>query len=487
MPSALVIRSNSSLHHTYAPYPTAETTQDYWEASYSAVTYAEAGTNPNGPFAAQDETNHSAYATRPYYQSPPTDHQIVPTLSQDVQPTNYDMAFPSQSAATNFDNHSGIEDVHYFGSSNFAYHQSEQVSHYPAFTSSTQALSHRHSESHSSSPSSAYTTQPTQYSEEFTQTIQCNDEYQRDAVPFGSSPTRIQVYPDDTRFYTSPPYPIHDEHPSAYGFASRDETSIYQTTGQHNNGYPHLEDGLNHQTSFSPPTGPTLALNTSPTDESHRDHSLSPTPYESTYGLPQESSNPVGFEPNEPASTMRDSSPPSETDSRELIIHQLSDGTDVQYQQSEQQEAADQVSRRTRSKSASVSSRWRKPDPSEESEDDSESAASPTTNAEEPAHDTKRLASLLHQVRMLGGDPMQAWDSASEGEDLDLKTARLLIASLQRDLRESREKVIEVQADLHRLRQTVENTSRSQHLITNTSGRAPLSAAPKIIYMRRRK
>ncbi|QRV76310.1 hypothetical protein RhiJN_04325 [Ceratobasidium sp. AG-Ba] len=344
------------------------------------------------------------------------------------------MAFPSQSAATDFDNHSGIEDVHYFGSSNLPYHQSEQVSHYPAPTSSTQALSH-----------------------EFTQTIQCNDEYQRDAVPFGSTPTRIHVHPDDTRFHTSPPpYPIHDEHPSASDFASRDETSIYQTTGQHNNGYPHLEDGLNHQTSFSPPTGPTLALTTSPIDESHRDHSVSPTPYESTYGLPQDSSNPVGFESNKPASTIRDSSPPSETDSREPIIHQLSDGTDVQYQQSEQQEAADQVSRRTRSKSASVSSRWRKPDPSEESEDDSESTASPATNAEEPtsrykaAYERVKLqrnfyegavASLLHQVRMLGGDPMQAWDSASEGEDLDLKTAR-------RDLRESREKVIEAQADV---------------------------------------
>lgn len=78
-------------------------------------------------------------------------------------------------------------------------------------------------------------------------------------------------------------------------------------------------------------------------------------------------------------------------------------------------------------------------------------------------------SSLLHQVRMLGGDPMQASKRASKGENLDPKKARvsdppqlhasaklisiivqLVIASLQQALENSREKLIETQTEVRR-------------------------------------
>lgn len=103
----------------------------------------------------------------------------------------------------------------------------------------------------------------------------------------------------------------------------------------------------------------------------------------------------------------------------------------------------------------------------------------------------RAASSLLHQVRMMGGDPMQASSQASKGEDLDPKKARILIASLQRELDNSRGKLIETQTQLHALRQSCDESSRSfargfggdyYPEAEDDHDNVPLSAAPTTIY-----
>ncbi|KDN43476.1 hypothetical protein RSAG8_06065, partial [Rhizoctonia solani AG-8 WAC10335] len=60
----------------------------------------------------------------------------------------------------------------------------------------------------------------------------------------------------------------------------------------------------------------------------------------------------------------------------------------------------------------------------------------------------RATSSLVHQVNVLGGDPMQASRRASKGEDLDPKRARILVASLQHELETLRNKLIQTQKEV---------------------------------------
>ncbi|CUA73898.1 hypothetical protein RSOLAG22IIIB_01419 [Rhizoctonia solani] len=106
----------------------------------------------------------------------------------------------------------------------------------------------------------------------------------------------------------------------------------------------------------------------------------------------------------------------------------------------------------------------------------------------------RATSSLVHQVNMLGGDPMQASKRASKGEDLDPKGARILVASLQHELEILRNKLIQTQKELHSIRQSCDDSSRSLRRRVNSGNfsrdeddKAPLSAAPVTVYTHSRR
>ncbi|CAE6434102.1 unnamed protein product [Rhizoctonia solani] len=106
----------------------------------------------------------------------------------------------------------------------------------------------------------------------------------------------------------------------------------------------------------------------------------------------------------------------------------------------------------------------------------------------------RATSSLVHQVNVLGGDPMQASRRASKGEDLDPKRARILVASLQHELETLRNKLIQTQKELHSIRQSCDDSSHSLRRRVNSGNfpreegdKAPLSAAPVTVYTRSRK
>ncbi|KAF8609450.1 hypothetical protein BDV93DRAFT_518267 [Ceratobasidium sp. AG-I] len=182
--------------------------------------------------------------------------------------------------------------------------------------------------------------------------------------------------------------------------------------------------------------------------------------------------------------------------SAESVRRRLNIMYDTQRQHSEQSHRNHTLRKELAKKSAS---RRRKSNQSDESELDDTNPSSKHKDAAaryKSAYERVRLqrdfyegatSSLLHQVRMMGGDPMQASKRASKGENLDTKKARLLIASLQQALENSREKLIDTQTQLHSLRQTYDDASRRHSVAISDDFKdddndAPLSAAPFTIY-----
>lgn len=99
-------------------------------------------------------------------------------------------------------------------------------------------------------------------------------------------------------------------------------------------------------------------------------------------------------------------------------------------------------------------------------------------------------SSLVDQVKMLGGDPMQSSKRASEEEELDPKRARILIASLQGEVETLRNTLIQTQKEFHALRQSCDNSShslRGGYFLSEEDDKAPLSAAPVTIDSHRRR
>ncbi|KAF8680156.1 hypothetical protein RHS04_04189 [Rhizoctonia solani] len=102
----------------------------------------------------------------------------------------------------------------------------------------------------------------------------------------------------------------------------------------------------------------------------------------------------------------------------------------------------------------------------------------------------RAASSLVHQVDILGGDPMQASRQASKEGELDSKAARILISSLQRELENLRAKLIETQKEIYSLRQSCDDSSRSVssgYFIEEGDDNSPLSAAPVTVCTHRRK
>ncbi|KAG8715486.1 hypothetical protein FRC11_003792 [Ceratobasidium sp. 423] len=108
----------------------------------------------------------------------------------------------------------------------------------------------------------------------------------------------------------------------------------------------------------------------------------------------------------------------------------------------------------------------------------------------------RAASSLVHQVNMLGGDPMQSSRRAAKGEDLDPKGARILVASLQHELETLREKLIKTQKDVCALFSSPITDDSSRALRRSVSGgyfldkeddNVPLSAAPVTIYSHSRR
>ncbi|KAF8741914.1 hypothetical protein RHS02_03704, partial [Rhizoctonia solani] len=102
----------------------------------------------------------------------------------------------------------------------------------------------------------------------------------------------------------------------------------------------------------------------------------------------------------------------------------------------------------------------------------------------------RAASSLVHQVEILGGDPMQASRQASKEGELDSKAARILISSLQRELENLRAKLIETQKEIYSLRRSCDDSSRSVssgYFIEEGDDNSPLSAAPVTVCTHRRK
>ncbi|KAG8712578.1 hypothetical protein FRC08_014351 [Ceratobasidium sp. 394] len=294
--------------------------------------------------------------------------------------------------------------------------------------------------------------------------------------------------------YAFPPHMPHSERrDSIASSVSPDDTFAYQVPdGQDGEYLGPMGYSQTHRTTCSPATPAVAAA--SPPSHLTQPQSLSPPPRTPANSPPRGLSAPAERERSRPAPPSAAGSVP-DIGRPNSVQRRLGILMDAQRQRTEQDDRDNQPPKRIPNKSASVEGRRRKSSQSDESDCDSKSTCGSKSKHRESvsrykaAYERIRLqrnflegatASLLHQVRMLGGDPMQASDRASKGEDLDPKKARLLVASLQQDLEASRDKVIEIQTELHRLRRIVEDNPQAYNLAGED--RAPLSAAPTTVF-----
>ncbi|KAG9098848.1 hypothetical protein FRC06_005907 [Ceratobasidium sp. 370] len=530
MNSTLVIRSQASTNYNnlYAPYnpesshlssSVAEarlhrpiTQNGYWQTQ-PAGTYA--GTNVYDPYVIQDEIVSSADAATQYDSPPPVNSQLMPSPPQEAsRPKTFDYAFSLSPTAGQAE----TNQIQHLSSAPCApYCQAERnptfslpsQPHAPEssldlpftgtfFSTSTAAYAYIEPAQPSPSPET-HPTLPNLLVEEPTDVFQHSCSYQPGHTPTHSRPVSeglVHSTPTTTsrphssyhsESYAFPPHMPHSEHRDSP--VSPDDTFTYQVRdgqyGEHvrPTGYSRAQG-----TTCSPAVPAATAA--SPSGHPAQPQCLSPPPHTSVGSPPWGLSVPAERErSSSTVSSVPDIGPQNSVQRRLGIL------MDAQRQHSEQDDRDNQPPKQTPRKSDSVSSRRRKPSQSDESDYDSKSTFSSKPKHKESASRYKaayeriRLqrnflegatASLLHQVRMLGGDPMQASDRASKGEDLDPKKARLLIASLQQDLETSRDKVIEIQTELHRLRRIIEDNPRAYNP-AEVEDRIPLSAAPTTV------
>ncbi|KAG8748537.1 hypothetical protein FRC10_003671 [Ceratobasidium sp. 414] len=533
MNSTSAVRSQASANYNlYAPYnPNSSrlsssaaqarlhrpiSQNGYWQTPQPADTYA--GTNVYDPYAVQDQAASSVGAITQYDSPAPVNSQLAPSPPRGVDhPETFDSAFSLSSTAGQPE----TSQNQHLGSSEYApYYQAEHnatFSHHGQPHAPESSLDLPFTRASFSTPAAACayagpaqpslcsrtypTPQPSLLAEESTGIFRYDYSHRPDHTRTHSRPVSEGLMHPIPATISRPhssyhgehhaflPHMLHSERRDSIGSsASPGDTFAYQ-----------IRDGQDGE--YTRPTGYSQSQRTtcspaataaSPSGHLAQPHSMSPPPHVSANSPSWGPSAPVERERSQPAppttaSSAPDIGPPNAVQRRLGIL------MDAQRQHSEQDDRDNQPLKQTPRKSAS--SRRRKPNQSDESECESKptSASKPkhkeSVSRYKAAYERVRLqrnffegatASLLHQVRMLGGDPMQASDRASKGEGLDPQKARLLIASQQQDLETSRDKVIELQTELHRLRKIVEDNPRAYNPAEDKD-RTPLSAAPTTV------
>ncbi|KAG9124554.1 hypothetical protein FRC07_011162, partial [Ceratobasidium sp. 392] len=505
---------------------------DYWQSSQTAATYA--GTKVYNPYAIRRDIVPSADATTQYNGPPPVEPQLAPSAAQDVvRPGTFGFGFSSSSA-----NDQSVAE-HATAPDHYQYLAPSSTPSAPCYQAECNAsFSHPASRPHTSeSPSTlsfaeaplptstadyAYIepAQPSLYStdpssepnvliEEPADMVQYNYYSQPDPTPPHSRPvsggftysnTAIVSRPHssyNSEYHAFPPYMIYNERRGSIASSvSPDDTFAYQVRGDQDDGYASFPGYDQHQrTTYSP-----TILGTSPSSNCTQPQTISPPPHTPVKSPPHDDSVPGDHEHSQPAPRSAVSSPLApEIGPPKSVHHRLEILMDAQRQHAEQREGVNQPPNRASKKPVGANSRRRKRTQSSDDDESDWDSKSTTTSKSKNRESASRykaayervrsqrnffqgaVASLIHQVRILGGDPMQASDLASKVGDIDPKTARLLIASLQQDLETSREKVIEIQTDLHKLRKIVEDTPPRVYRPSDDEDRAPLSAAPVTI------
>ncbi|KEP53669.1 hypothetical protein V565_027640 [Rhizoctonia solani 123E] len=318
-----------------------------------------------------------------------------------------------------------------------------------------------------------------------------------------SVPTQYQQLSSTTQ-----PQPRFDtSYPTSFGgpyLPAEDPASTYSAPVE----TPEVHYSYDDQHSYYPPDNDRRGSIASSLSDYHRSYYTNESQTNSVYGHPTEQ-NTIAVSPHNSASPATVHTPsPRQAPSQELTmpgVHGVG--------------STESVSRRVglmlhtqKCQQAEQTERTPIDHPSSRGRRDKRSPTSDVTETDEgtnsltkykAAYERVRLqrnfyeratSSLVHQVNMLGGDPMQASRWASKGEDLDPKQARILVASLQHELETLRNKLIQTQKELHSIRQSCDDSSRSLRRRVNSGNflreeddKAPLSAAPVTVYTQSRK
>ncbi|KAG8699440.1 hypothetical protein FRC09_006626 [Ceratobasidium sp. 395] len=491
-PTSEASRLRSSVAEARSHRPTNES--DCWQTPQTAATY-NAGTKVYNPYAIRDKTFPSVNATAQYDGSPPADSHLPPPPPQDVaHPGNFNLAFspPPTTGQPIVE----TDQYHYLGPSS--------TPCAPCYQPECNSLFSRpSSQSHVSQPSSAlsFTGAPLPMStaayayiepaqsplypptypvpesnppvEGPADMLQSNHGYRSNSTTTQSRPVSEGfTHPGltnssrpqssyNSEHYILPSYIAHNERRGSIASSvSPDDTFAYQVNDGQGDGYGPLSGYSQAQHTAYPPATPT----TLPSGDYAQPPSMA-LPLHIAAGSPHtDPPAPTDRELSQPAPRSAASSPMApEIGPPKSVQRRLGIMMNAQRKHAEQVEGINQLPKRASKKLATVDNRRDKRSQSIDVSDcDSKSTTASKPKSRDSAsrykvaYERVRLqrnffegatASLLHQVRMLGGDPMQASDRASKGEDLDPKKARLLVASLQQDLEASREKVIEIQTE----------------------------------------